>query len=55
MTQSGVLGDQHAALFGQNCYNPGEAKCTYGTGAFLLMNTVSLASFPPLTFIQPLI
>lgn len=36
---SGVLGDQHAALFGQNCYNPGEAKCTYGTGAFLLMNT----------------
>lgn len=34
-----VLGDQHAALFGQTCYNKGEMKCTYGTGAFLLMNT----------------
>jgi glycerol kinase len=36
---SGVLGDQQAALFGQICFNKGEAKCTYGTGAFLLMNT----------------
>ena len=35
----GILGDQQAALFGQNCYNPGEAKNTYGTGCFLLMNT----------------
>jgi glycerol kinase len=36
---AGVMGDQHAALFGQACYAPGDAKCTYGTGAFLLMNT----------------
>lgn len=36
---TGVLGDQHAALFGQGCYEKGQAKCTYGTGAFLLMNT----------------
>jgi glycerol kinase len=36
---SGVLGDQHAALFGQCCFEAGEAKCTYGTGAFLLLNT----------------
>lgn len=36
---SGVLGDQHAALFGQTCFEPGDAKCTYGTGAFLLLNT----------------
>ena len=34
-----ALGDQHAALFGQACFAAGEAKCTYGTGAFLLMNT----------------
>ena len=36
---SAILGDQHAALFGQACYDPGEAKNTYGTGCFLLMNT----------------
>ena len=36
---SGVLGDQQAALFGQTCFQPGEAKNTYGTGCFLLMNT----------------
>ncbi|NHM16971.1 glycerol kinase GlpK [Eggerthellaceae bacterium zg-887] len=35
----GVAGDQQAALFGQGCFNPGDAKCTYGTGCFLLMNT----------------
>ncbi|WP_395665963.1 glycerol kinase GlpK [Methylocella sp.] len=35
---AGVLGDQQAALFGQACLNPGEAKNTYGTGAFMLMN-----------------
>lgn len=35
----GMAGDQQAALFGQVCFAPGEAKCTYGTGAFLLMNT----------------
>ncbi|GAA0278456.1 glycerol kinase GlpK [Actinomadura nitritigenes] len=34
-----ALGDQQAALFGQTCFAPGETKCTYGTGAFLLMNT----------------
>jgi glycerol kinase len=34
-----ALGDQQAALFGQACYAPGEAKCTYGTGSFLLLNT----------------
>lgn len=35
----GMAGDQQAALFGQACFEPGAAKCTYGTGAFLLMNT----------------
>lgn len=36
---AGAAGDQQAALFGQTCFAPGEAKCTYGTGGFLLMNT----------------
>jgi glycerol kinase len=36
---AGVAGDQHAALFGQACLRTGMAKCTYGTGCFLLMNT----------------
>ena len=36
---AGAAGDQQSALFGQACYHPGEAKNTYGTGAFLLMNT----------------
>lgn len=36
---SGVAGDQQAALFGQACFTPGEAKCTFGTGSFILMNT----------------
>jgi len=36
---AGILGDQQAALVGQNCFQPGEAKNTYGTGCFLLMNT----------------
>lgn len=35
---TGVLGDQQAALFGQTCFNEGEAKCTFGTGSFILMN-----------------
>ncbi len=35
----GAAGDQQAALFGQTCFGPGEAKNTYGTGCFLLMNT----------------
>jgi glycerol kinase len=38
---AGILGDQQAALFGQTCFKPGEAKNTYGTGCFLLMNTGS--------------
>ncbi|MCJ7857983.1 glycerol kinase GlpK [Corynebacterium kalidii] len=39
VTIAGILGDQQAATFGQACTEPGEAKCTYGTGNFLLMNT----------------
>lgn len=38
---SGFAGDQQSALFGQACFATGEAKCTYGTGAFVLMNTGS--------------
>ena len=36
---AGMAGDQQSALFGQACFEIGEAKCTFGTGAFLLMNT----------------
>ena len=36
---AGDLGDQHAALFGQACFDPGNAKNTYGTGCFMLLNT----------------
>ncbi len=36
---AGMAGDQQCALFGQTCFGVGDAKCTYGTGAFLLMNT----------------
>jgi len=36
---SGVAGDQQAALFGQACFSRGDAKCTFGTGSFILMNT----------------
>ena len=36
---AGAAGDQQAALFGQACFSAGDAKCTYGTGAFLLVNT----------------
>jgi glycerol kinase len=35
---AGIAGDQQAALFGQACFEPGETKCTYGTGAFMLQN-----------------
>ena len=38
---TGVAGDQQAALFGQGCWEPGSAKNTYGTGAFMLLNTGS--------------
>lgn len=48
---AGVLGDQQAALFGQACFSPGDAKNTYGTGSFLLVNTgdVPVASSELLT------
>ena len=36
---TGIAGDQQAALFGQACFERGDAKCTYGTGAFMLLNT----------------
>ena len=36
---AGLAGDQQAALFGQACFSAGDAKCTYGTGSFILMNT----------------
>jgi glycerol kinase len=36
---TGVAGDQQASLFGQCCFQPGDAKCTYGTGAFMLVHT----------------
>lgn len=36
---AGILGDQQAALFGQGCFRPGDAKNTYGTGNFMLLNT----------------
>ncbi len=39
MKVAGDMGDQHAALFGQTCFNAGDAKNTYGTGCFMLMNT----------------
>ncbi|HKC91031.1 MAG TPA: glycerol kinase GlpK, partial [Candidatus Limnocylindria bacterium] len=40
---AGIAGDQQAALFGQTCFNTGEAKNTYGTGCFLLVNTAERA------------
>lgn len=42
---AGIAGDQQAALFGQACFNKGEAKNTYGTGCFLLMNTGTKPQF----------
>ena len=42
----GVAGDQQAALFGQGCWSAGEAKNTYGTGAFLLLNTGEIRPVP---------
>ena len=43
---TGVAGDQQAALFGQTCFTPGEAKNTYGTGCFLLMNIGEKPMYP---------
>ena len=45
VTVGGALGDQQAALFGQTCFEPGEAKNTYGTGCFLLFNTGNTIKF----------
>ncbi|MBX6330777.1 MAG: glycerol kinase GlpK [Gemmatimonadaceae bacterium] len=42
----GIAGDQQAALFGQGCWHPGEGKNTYGTGAFLLLNTGATRAAP---------
>ena len=39
VTVASALGDQHAALVGQTCFNPGDAKCTFGTGSFFVLNT----------------
>ena len=41
---AGILGDQQAALFGQTCFARGEAKSTYGTGSFVLVNTGARSS-----------
>jgi glycerol kinase len=38
---AGLAGDQQSALFGQTCFDPGDTKCTYGTGSFILTNTGS--------------
>ena len=46
MPIAGILGDQQAALVGQACFAPGEAKNTYGTGCFMLMNTGETAPSP---------
>jgi glycerol kinase len=43
----GIAGDQQAALFGQRCFAPGQAKVTYGTGAFVLVNAGSAPAAPP--------
>jgi glycerol kinase len=43
----GVAGDQQAALYGQGCFAPGDAKCTYGTGAFYLRHTGDTAVSSP--------
>ena len=40
---AGIAGDQQSALFGQTCFDPGDSKCTYGTGSFILTNTGTLA------------
>ncbi len=40
---AGIAGDQQAALFGQTCFTPGDTKCTYGTGSFVLTNTGNAA------------
>ena len=46
MPIAGLMGDSHAALFGQNCFSPGMAKATYGTGSSIMMN-IGNRSLPP--------
>ncbi|HEY3954776.1 MAG TPA: glycerol kinase [Streptosporangiaceae bacterium] len=48
---AGIAGDQQAALFGQACYAPGDTKCTYGTGSFVLVNTGSSVPDPGLSLL----
>src|SRR5262249_24158386 len=50
---AGILGDQQAALVGQTCFEPGEAKNTYGTDCFLLMNTGTRKLIPAPVCSQP--
>ena len=47
LTIRGIAGDQQAALYGQGCHRPGEAKATYGTGSFVLVHTGDDAAPPP--------
>lgn len=44
---AGLIGDSHAALFGQNCFTPGTGKCTYGTGSSVMMNIGNKPLAPP--------
>jgi glycerol kinase len=44
---AGIAGDQQASLFGQGCFSPGEAKATYGTGCFVLVNAGGSDAAPP--------
>lgn len=47
---NGVAGDQQAALFGQNCFDAGQSKSTYGTGCFMLLNTGNKPIFSEMVF-----
>jgi glycerol kinase len=49
---AGLAGDQQAALFGQACFGPGDAKATYGTGCFLLVNAGAESGRPPVGLVQ---
>ena len=51
---AGAAGDQQSALFGQACFQPGECKCTYGTGAFMLMNTGNAPVFSKNGLVTPI-
>jgi glycerol kinase len=49
---AGIAGDQQAALFGQACFAPGDAKCTYGTGSFVLANSGRSIARPPASLVS---